>query len=118
MSLRPSAQRKLDSGRLRVLSQGDIVRKVEAGEYQCHSFGPCMVITQVTDYGYERVLDVVLLIGNAFLPIKERVADALARFGREHGCAAIEALSRPGLEPTLKPLGFRRKKVLLRKEIA
>jgi hypothetical protein len=62
-------------------------------------------------------LDVVLLIGEGFPEKKTEVVEHLADFARTHGCKAIEALSRRGLEPTLKPLGFKNKKVLLRKDI-
>ena len=70
------------------------------------------------DYGHEKVLEVVLLVGDDFLGKKEEVVDHLVEFGRKHGCKAVEALSRIGLEPTLRPLGWHKKKVLLRKDIA
>lgn len=91
--------------------------KVEKGEYQLHRFDGFGVYTQVTDYDNERVLEVVLLIGEGFPEKKKEVVDHLVEFGRKHGCKAVEALSRLGLEPTLKPLGFKRKKVLLRRDI-
>jgi hypothetical protein len=117
VSSKASAKRKLQNGSLRILPFEEISRKVLNGEYQHHDFGSCFVITQITDYGTEKVLEVVLLFGEGFLEIKESVVDALKKFGREHGCKAIEALSRPGLEPTLKTLGWKKKKVLLRTQI-
>lgn len=115
--VKASALRKLRTGSLRVLPFEEIDRKVRSGEYQFHPFGPCFVITQITDYGNEKVLDVVLLFGDDFLSRKEEVVEHLVKFGREHGCKAVEALSRMGLAPTLKPLGFHKKKILLRKDI-
>ena len=115
--MKRSAVRKVESGSLRILPFEEIDRKVRSGSYQFHPFGPCFVITQITDYGTEKVLEVVLLLGDQFLERKEAVVEHLVKFGRTNGCKAVEALSRLGLEPTLKPLGWKRKKVLLRKEI-
>lgn len=115
--MKPSAKRKLSSGALRILPFEEIDRKVRSGEYQFHNFGSCFVITQITDYSTESVLEVVLLFGDQFLEKKEAVVEHLIEFGRSNGCKAVEALSRLGLESTLKPLGWKRKKVLLRREI-
>jgi hypothetical protein len=115
--LRPSALRKVKNGSLRILPFEEIDKKIKAGEYQYHDFQTFGVLTQVTDYGTEKVLDVVLLLGDGFLEKKSEVVAHLVSFGKEHGCKAVEALSRLGLEPTLKPLGFRRTKILLRREI-
>lgn len=115
--MRPSAQRKLDNGSLRILPFAEIDRKVRSGEYQFHDFRTCWVWTQVTDYGDEKVLDVVLLLGDGFLEQKEAVVAHLVRYGKECGCSAVEALSRRGLEPALKPLGWKKKKIQLRKDI-
>ena len=90
---------------------------MKAGEYQYHPFGSCFVITQITDYGTEKVLEVVLLLGDQFLERKEAVVEHLVQFGKQNGCKAVEALSRLGLQPTLKTLGFKRHKILLRREI-
>jgi hypothetical protein len=115
--VKPSARRKLENGSLRILPLKEIERKVMAGEYQFHNFGTCFVWTQIMVYDTEKVLEVVLLLGDGFLEKKEEVVEHLESFGKEHGCKAIEALSRKGLAPTLKPLGWRPKKILLRKEI-
>jgi hypothetical protein len=69
-------------------------------------------------YENEKVLEVVLLLGDGFLEKKKEVVEHLEKFGKEHGCKAVEALSRKGLAPTLKPLGWKTKKILLRKEIS
>ena len=115
--MKPSASRKLVSGKLRILPIDEFTVKLQKGEYQEHLFDGFAVYTQVTDYSYERVLDVVLLIGEGFPEKKEEVCERLADFARLHGCNAIEAISRRGLEPTLKPLGFRKSRVLLRKDL-
>lgn|SRR5678815_1809824 len=115
--MRPSAFRKWASGRLRILPVAGFAEKLESGAYQEHRFEGFVVYTQITDYGYERVLDVVLLIGEGFPQQKEAVVGHLVSFGKERGCAAVEALARRGLEPMLFPLGFKSKKVQLRKDI-
>lgn len=92
-------------------------QKLESGAYQEHRFEGFAVYTQITDYDYEKVLDVVLLIGEGFPQQKEAVVDHLVSFGKAHGCQAVEALARRGLEPALLPLGFKNKKIQLRKDI-
>jgi hypothetical protein len=116
--LKPSALRKVQNGSLRILPFEEIDRKVKAGEYQYHDFQTFGVLTQVVQYEKEKVLEVVLLLGDGFLEKKSEVVAHLVSFGKEHGCKAVEALSRKGLEPTLKPLGFKPKKILLRRDIA
>lgn len=113
----PSAARKLQSGRLRILDFGAITAKLERGEYQKHAFPLGFVITQISQYENERVLDVVLLLGERFEEWKPELVAHLERFAEKHDCAAIEAISRLGLEGALKDQGFRRTKVLLRKEV-
>src|SRR5678816_4250124 len=115
--MRPSAFRKWASGRLRILPVAGFAEKLESGAYQEHRFEGFAVYTQITDYEYEKVLDVVLLIGEGFPQQKEAVCEHLVNFGRKHGCKSVEALARRGLEPMLFPLGFKSKKVQLRKEI-
>lgn len=115
--MRPSACRKLLSGRLRILPMKEFGEKLKTGDYQEHRFEGFAVYTQITDYGYEKVLDVVLLIGEGFPRKREAVVAHLAEYARQHGCAAVEALARRGLETLLFPLGFRAKKTLLRKKI-
>lgn len=113
----PSAYRKLASGKLRILSLDSFQKKLEKGDYQEHLFDGFAVYTQITQYDYERVLDVVLLIGEGFRRQKESVVNHLAQFAKAHDCQAVEALARLGLESELRPLGFMRTKVQLRKEL-
>jgi hypothetical protein len=115
--LKASAVRKFRNGSLRTLPFAEIDKKVREGLYQFHEFGTCFVITQIMEYDSETVLEVVLLYGEGFPERKESVVEGLKKFGKEQGCKAIEALSRRGLGPALKPLGFRTTRVLLRTEI-
>lgn len=115
--MRPSAYRKLASGKLRILPLDSFEEKLAKGDYQEHVFDGFAVYTQITEYGYERVLDVVLLIGEGFSQQKEAVVNHLVEFAKQHDCQAVEALARLGLQPMLRPLGFSRMRVQLRKEL-
>lgn len=115
--MRPSALRKLASGHLRILPFDEIDRKVRAGEYQYHHFDSCFVITQVSDYRAERLLEVILLFGDGFLDKRQEIDERLVAFAKEQGCKAIESLSRRGLAPAMKSYGWRTKRVLLRREV-
>jgi hypothetical protein len=116
--LKPSALRKVQNGSLRILPFEEIDRKVKAGEYQAHHFDDLLVLTQVMQYEKEKILEVVLLLGEGFLEKKSEVVAHLVSFAKENGCQAVEALSRKGLGPTLKSLGFRTTRVLLRRDLA
>ena len=110
----PSALRKLAQGP----SLEELDKKIQAGEYQYHNFGSCFVITHIAENKHERVLEVVVLFGSGFLEKREEVTKTLEDFGKEHGCKAVEApKARLGLESAMKPFGWKRKKVILRKEI-
>jgi hypothetical protein len=113
----PSARRKVESGRLRILPFPEITAKIERGEYQKHAFPKGFVITQVMQYEREKVLEVVLLVGERWEEWKSGCVAHLRMYAKEHGCTAIEALSRCGLRVSLKDLGFKTKKVLLRLEV-
>lgn len=95
----------------------DIDAKVRSGAYQYHHFDNGFVLTTVTQYQNERVLDVVLVLGEKYEDWKEEALNRLTSFGREQGCQALEAVCRKGLEHVLKPLGWKRTKVTLRKEL-
>jgi hypothetical protein len=112
-----SARRKITSGRLRILSFDAITKKIERGEYQKHQFPMGFVITQIRDYDNERILEVVLLVGERFDLWKEELVVHLNKYAKDHRCDAVEAISRRGLGVALKDLGFRTTKVLLRKEV-
>lgn len=117
LRLAPSARRKIAQGRLRILPLPEIQEKLESGLYQSHVFPRGFILTQITNYDRERVLDVVLLVGDGFSEWKREAVERLAEFARREGCVAIEALSRRGLALELKDTGFRTKQVLLRREV-
>lgn len=108
-----SALRKLAAGP----SLEELNKKVLDGEYQYHNFGRCFVITHIVQYKNERVLEVVILFGEGFLEKREEITNHLVAFGKKNECAAIEATCRPGLQPVMKPFGWKRRKVVLRKAL-
>jgi hypothetical protein len=95
----------------------EIDNRVRSGAYQFHDFGSFWIWTQVSEHAKERTLDVVLLLGDGFVGRESEAVERLSVFAKEHGCAAIEAISRKGLAPTLKPIGFKTTRVLLRKDL-
>jgi hypothetical protein len=92
-------------------------RKVEAGEWQFHQFEHGFLITEVRDYAEERVLVVHLAGGSRFDEWKDAANVKLTRFGKKHRCVAIEAICRLGFEKKLQPLGMRRHRVVMRKDL-
>lgn len=82
---------------------------------QIHKFPLGFVITEIKQTD-ERILHVVWLGGERFHEWKDEVVEYLKKFGREHGCSAIEAHCRPGLAEMLKPT-FRTIKRTVRADI-
>lgn len=101
--------------RVRVgMSFDDMTARILRGEMQLHKFPRGFLVTEVKNFHEERVLMVQLLSGEC---LEEWAPEALARLrecARANNCVAIEALCRRGLEPILKPLGFKKTRVLLR----
>lgn len=112
-----SIARKIASGRLRVPELPEVEAKLRSGDYQCLSFPLGFVITEIKEYDFGRILRVHLLGGERFDEWKAELVGELVKFARGHGCSAIEATCRLGLEESLKPLGFRRSRVVLRREV-
>lgn len=92
-------------------------QKVESGEWQLHTFPLGFVVTEIKQFKEERVCIVHLLGGERFAEWREVVTEHLKQFGREQGCKALEAVCRLGLEKFLKPIGWRRHRVLLRMDL-
>lgn len=104
----------MDVRRLRLPSRAELAAKVQAGEYQCHTFRLGVAITEVRKYDFEQVLIVHLLAGERFESWKEECVQRLRDFAIAHGCVAIEALCRPGLAKMLKGIGWRTRNVQVR----
>lgn len=100
------------------MSLQDMTDRIKRGELQIHKFAHGFFVTEIKDYPEERVL-VVQLLSGARGHKREWVAEGvehLRRFAKENNCAAVEATCRLGLEPLLKPFGWKRTRVLLRME--
>lgn len=100
------------------MTQAEMTAKLKAGVMQIHKFPLGFVVTEIKQYPEERVLIVQLLSGEKFEEWSQEVVDHLRKFAREHECKAVEAICRKGLEPILKPLGWKRTRVLLRDELS
>ena len=100
-------------------TMADYKRWVEEGKAQLFAFGDGFAITEVKEYTYpsERVLNVLMLGGRRFDSWKEEADRKLSDFARVNGCNAIEFACRLGLEKKVADLGYRRKRVYMRKNI-
>lgn len=97
----------------------DYRRWISEGKAQLHAFSEGFAITEVKDYTYpsERVLNVLMLGGKRFDSWKEEADRKLGDFARVNGCQAIEFACRTGLEKKVAELGYRKKRVYMRKEL-
>lgn len=92
-------------------------QQIEAGNFQIHQFPLGFVITEIIQYDEERVCVVRLMGGEKFDQWKAELVSRLEIFAKAQGCNVLEAACRLGLEKKLKPLGWRRWHVVLRKEL-
>lgn len=93
-------------------------KKIAAGEYQFHAFGSDgFAITEVIDFAEERVCIVHLVGGENSKAWKDSADQKLVEFAKRHNCKAIEAQCRFGVERVMKPMGWRRTRVVIRKDI-
>lgn len=98
-------------------TEAEYRRKIEAGEWQLHTFSHGFLITEIRTYVEERVLIVHLIGGERLDEWKSEADRKLIEFAKEHRCEAIEAMCRLGLEKTLRDHGYRRHRVVMRKEL-
>lgn len=89
----------------------DIFRGLEGGAFQLFRYPQGILITQIT--GHNRLL-VFLLSGENFDAWKEVANEDLKKFAEVMGIEVIEAYCRPGLEKSLKELGWVKTQVVLR----
>lgn len=94
-------------------------RAVESGQAQAHSFSGGFAITEIKEYNRpkERVLNVLLLGGKEFDSWKAEADDRLVQFARVNGCQAIEFACRMGLADKISQLGYRKHRILMRKQL-
>ena len=89
----------------------DVVRGLQAGRFHLFRYPQGILITQVT--GHNRLL-VFLLSGENFDAWKEVANEDLKTYAGLMGLEIIEAYCRPGLEKSLKSLGWVKTQVVLR----
>lgn len=97
----------------------DYRKKVLMGLAQVHNFDKGCAVTEVVSYTNpeERILNVLLLGGEQFEEWKAEADRVLVSFARVNGCNAIEFACRLGLERKVTELGYRKFRVLMRKDI-
>jgi hypothetical protein len=100
-------------------SLSDYRQLVDEGRAQLHAFPEGFAITEIRDYTHpqERVLNVLLLGGRRFDEWKEAADKKLESFARENGASAIEFSCRLGLAVKIAGLGYRKRRILMRKEL-
>lgn len=89
----------------------DVVRGLQAGRFHLFRYPQGILITQVT--GHNRLL-VFLLSGENFDSWKEQANKDLKTYAESLGIEIVEAYCRPGLEKSLKSLGWVKTQVVLR----
>lgn len=92
------------------------------GRFQCWGIGNAGTITgiafsQIAMYPAGGVLQVVLAFGEGMIETVDLIDATLSRFGALNGCSSAEVTGRPGWEPNLRKLGFRRANTVLRKKL-
>lgn len=90
---------------------------LKSGEMQLHQFPQGFIVTEIKQLAEERVLNVVWLSGRNFPEWMDGAQKMIKNFARAHKCVAIEAACRPGLAASLKQLGYRTIKRLVRAEV-
>ena len=84
------------------------------GDAQLWVYNQGIMITKVLVHDNCKRLVVFLISGEDMESCKVQAHNDLVEFGRKHGCDAIEAYARPGLEKVMKELGWIKEQVVLR----
>lgn len=98
-------------------SLAELTERLARGELQLHRFPLGFLITEIKEVPGERVLLVQLISGERLDEWKDEAHRVLCDFARANGCTAIEATCRLGLEQKLKPLGWKKTRVVLRSNL-
>lgn len=93
----------------------EVLYELECGHAQLWEAENATVVTQVSDYGDFRCLNVWLAGGNLDEIIG--LLDAAEDFARYHGCDRIEVTGRMGWKRALKDHGFEPTSIVLEKRI-
>ena len=91
-----------------------IIEMLNRGDAQLWVYPTAIMITKVIVYEGCKRLIVFLISGENMESCKVQAHNDLIAFGRKHGCDAIEAYARPGLEKVMKELGWVKEQVVIR----
>jgi len=86
------------------------------GRFHLHEESQGIAITKFSGFRDKRLL-VFLLVGENLDEWKGRMDAKLRQFAQESGCSCIEAYCRPGLQKSLKDLGWETEQVVMRTRI-
>ena len=89
----------------------EIISGLQSGKFQLFRYPQGIVVTQIT--GHNRLL-VFLLSGDNFDSWKAEANEDLMAFAHIRGIGVIEAYARPGLEKSLRELGWIKTQIVLR----
>lgn len=90
----------------------DVMEGLNSGNFHLFEEEKGIVITKFNGYRDKSLL-VFLLVGDDFDTWKERITQRLKSFARASQCARIECFARPGLQKSLKGLGWKISQVVL-----
>jgi hypothetical protein len=94
----------------------DVLSGLANGFFHLHEESQGIAITKFSGFRDKRLL-VFLLVGENLGEWKERMDAKLRSFAKENGCSCIECYARPGLQKSLKDLGWKTEQIVLRREI-
>ena len=93
-----------------------MVEGLRVGFFHLHVEDQGIAITKFSGFRDKRLL-VFLLVGENLEQWKEKMDAKLRAFAKANACSQIEAYCRPGLQKSLKDLGWKVEQVVLRTRI-
>lgn len=93
----------------------DIAAALEAGELQSFTVNDSFVVTRICEFPRKRVLDIVMFVGN--IEDRDELDEAVASFGRKHGCSMMITDGRDGWTKYNDAMGWIKTSTRFRKDI-
>lgn len=94
----------------------DVMEGLRSGFFQCFEEDKGIAITKFAGHR-DKVLLVFLLVGEDFDEWKGKMDARLRAFAEQNECSCIEAFCRPGLQKSLKNLGWKVEQLVMRTRI-
>jgi hypothetical protein len=94
----------------------DVMDGLRSGYFQLFEEEQGIAVTKFSGFRDKRLL-VFLLVGENLEQWKHSMDSRLERFARQNGCSCIEAYCRPGLQKSLKDLGWKTEQLVLRRKL-